>query len=106
ASTETIAAAAASMVSQVPDDYRVSITNAEGKNSYPISSFTYLLVYEDNADAAKSKAIAQFLMWAIHEGQKFGPSLDYARLPEARVKREAATIGTLKSSGKVVLGPN
>jgi phosphate transport system substrate-binding protein len=62
-------------------DYRVSIVNAPGENSYPISSFTWLLVYQNQPDAAKGKAIVDFLRWAYTEGQKSAPALDYAPLP-------------------------
>ena len=80
-SLEATSAAAAGV--QMPDDFRVSITNAAGKDAYPISGFTYLLVYKDAKDAAKGKALVDFLWWALHDGQKLAPPLDYAPLPEA-----------------------
>ena len=66
----------------MPADFRVSITNAPGKDAYPIASFTYLLVYKDAKDKAKGEALVKFLWWAIHDGQKLRAApLDYAPLP-------------------------
>jgi phosphate transport system substrate-binding protein len=86
----------------VPADYRVSITNAKGKESYPISAFTYLLVYKDQADRAKGEALLKFLWWAVHEGQQVAPSLDYAALPKPVVARIEKTLETLTVQGKSV----
>jgi phosphate transport system substrate-binding protein len=88
---------------EIPEDFRVSITNATGKTAYPIASFTYILVYKDQADAKKGEAIAHFLWWAIHEGQKAAPGLDYAPLPAAVVKKVEAKLKTLTVEGKPVL---
>ncbi len=82
ASIESVTAAAASM-KQMPADYRVSITNAPGKDAYPISSFTWLLVPNPGPDGAKSKVIKDFLTWMLdHESEV--TSLNYAPLPEVR----------------------
>jgi phosphate transport system substrate-binding protein len=72
----------------MPGDFRVSITNAPGKGSYPISSFTWLLVPERFQDARKGKVVADFLKWMVTEGQKFCLDLTYAPLPKAVVAME------------------
>lgn len=79
---ESVSAAAAGAAKDMPDDMRVSITNADGKGSYPISGFTWLLIYEHMKDKAKVKALVGFLNWAMHEGQKYAPELLYAPLPK------------------------
>jgi phosphate transport system substrate-binding protein len=101
-SLETTSAAAAGV--EVPADYRVSITNAPGAQAWPISAFTYLLVHQDNADAAKGKAIAEFLWWAMHDGQTLAAPLDYAPLPKAVVARVDKTLQSLTVAGKPALG--
>ena len=88
---------------EVPEDYRVSITDSAGAESWPISAFTYLLVYRDQADAAKGDALLKFLWWAEHEGQKSAMALDYAPLPHALVKKVDATLKKLTVQGKAVL---
>src|SRR5438105_854664 len=84
-------------------DYRVSITDAPGKEAYPISAFTYLLVYKDQADPAKGQALVHFLWWAIHDGQKMASALDYAPLPGPLVKKVEATLQSITVQGKAVL---
>jgi len=86
ANLSSVTAAAAS--AKMPPDFRVSITNASGANSYPIASFTYLLVYERQKNAAKGKAIVDFINWMLHEGQKYAPALSYAPLPAGVVGAE------------------
>jgi phosphate transport system substrate-binding protein len=103
ASPDSVSAAAASVADKMPDDFRVSIVNAPGDAAYPISSFTYLLVYQDAGDAVKGKALAQFLWWAIHDGQKLGAPLDYAPLPAAVVTKEEAKLHTLTAKGQALL---
>jgi phosphate transport system substrate-binding protein len=90
----------------VPPDFRVSITNAKGKNAYPISSFTYLLVYKDQTDVTKGTALIHFLWWAIHDGQKFAGPLEYAPLPKPVVSKVEAAIKTISVQGKSVLAAN
>jgi phosphate transport system substrate-binding protein len=88
ASLESVTAAAASAKS-MPADFRVSITNAPGKDAYPISSFTWLLIPEKSKEAAKGKILADFLTWMVDDGQKMTAELTYAPLPEnvaAKVK--------------------
>jgi phosphate transport system substrate-binding protein len=90
ASLDGVTAAAAS-VKSIPADFRVSITNAPGKDAYPISSFTWLLIPAQSKDAAKGKIIADFLNWMVDDGQKMTAALAYAPLPEAvasKVKEE------------------
>jgi phosphate transport system substrate-binding protein len=81
----------------------VSITDAHGKDAYPIASFTYILVYKDQKDAAKGEALVKFLWWATHDGQKSAPGLDYAPLPSAVVKKVEAALKALTVDGKPVL---
>jgi phosphate transport system substrate-binding protein len=80
ASLDSVTAAAAS-VKSMPADFRVSITNAPGKDAYPISSFTWLLIPAQSKDAAKGKIIADFLNWMVDDGQKMTADLTYAPLP-------------------------
>jgi phosphate transport system substrate-binding protein len=90
ASLDSVSAAAAS-VKNMPSDFRVSITNAPGKDAYPISSFTWLLIPAQSKDAAKGKILADFLDWMIDSGQKMTADLTYAPLPEnvaTKVKAE------------------
>jgi phosphate transport system substrate-binding protein len=98
----SMAAAAAT----IPADFRVSITNSKGKDAYPISSFTYILIYKDQSDAAKGKALGQFLWWAIHDGQKLAKPLDYAPLPAAVVTKVEAALKTINVAGKSVIAAN
>jgi phosphate transport system substrate-binding protein len=88
ASLESVTAAAAS-APKMPADFRVSITNAPGKDAYPISSFTWLLIPAQSKDAAKGKMLADFLNWMVSDGQKMTSALAYAPLPDnvaAKVK--------------------
>ena len=80
ASLESVTAAAGS-VKSMPADFRVSITNAPGKDAYPISSFTWLLIPTQSKDAAKGKILADFLNWMVDDGQKMTADLTYAPLP-------------------------
>ena len=94
ASLDSVTAAAAS-VKSMPADFRVSITNAPGKDAYPISSFTWLLIPEQSKDAGKGKILADFLTWMVDDGQKMTAELAYAPLPEsvvAKVKLEIKQI--------------
>jgi phosphate transport system substrate-binding protein len=76
----------------MPADFRVSITNAPGKDAYPISSFTWLLIPEQSKDPAKGKILADFLNWMVTDGQKMAAALSYAPLPEGVVKKEKEAI--------------
>ena len=86
----------------LPADYRVSITDAPGKGAYPLASFTYLLVYKDQPDAAKGEALVRFLWWSIHEGQAAAAPLDYAPLPGAVVAKVERTLQALTVQGRPV----
>jgi phosphate transport system substrate-binding protein len=97
---ESTSAAAAGVT--MPPDYRVSITNAGGKDSWPIASFTYLLVHKDQADPKKGEALIQFLWWAIHDGQRDAAPLDYAPLPKSVVAMVEKTIQSMTVQGKPV----
>ncbi len=78
---QAVTAAAAAM-KEMPEDLRVSLTNADGKESYPISGFTWLLVYKGNKEKEKIKAVADFLKWALADGQSYAKDLYYAPLPK------------------------
>ncbi len=95
ASLESTTAAAAS-VKSMPADFRVSITNAPGKDAYPISSFTWLLVPAQFQDAAKGKIMTDFLTWMLNQGQNMVSSLDYAPLPKEVADKERAVIKTIR----------
>jgi phosphate transport system substrate-binding protein len=98
ASVESVTAAAAAAASQMPADFRVSITNAPGKGVYPISSFTWLLLYENPKDKAQAKTMLDFVQWALTDGQKFCADLGYAPLPASVVKLEMAALQKIKTS--------
>jgi len=90
-----VTAAAASM-KDMPDDFRVSITNAPGAASYPISSFTWLLIPATISDAAKRDAIKDFLKWMLVDGQKFNEGLTYAQLPKSVITKETKAISLIQ----------
>jgi phosphate transport system substrate-binding protein len=91
---------------EMPADFRVSITNSKGKHAYPISSFTYILVYKEQADAGKGKAIGQFLWWAVHDGQNLAGPLDYAPLPKPVVEKVKLALKSITAAGKPVIASN
>jgi len=95
ASLESVTAAAAS-APKMPDDFRVSITNAPGKDAYPISSFTWLLIPAQSKDPAKGKILADFLNWMVTDGQKMTSDLSYAPLPENVAAKVKETIKQVK----------
>jgi phosphate transport system substrate-binding protein len=99
-SIDAVTAAAAAALSMTPDDLRVSITDAPGAAAYPISSYTYLLVYKDQNDALKGKVLVDFLWWGIHDGEAFAKDLMYAPLPADIIKRAEAKINSITSGGK------
>ena len=99
-SLDAVTAAAAESLPTTPDDLRVSITNAGGANAYPISSYTYILVYKDQKDAVKGKTLVDFLWWSIHDGEAFAKDLQYSPLPEQIVKRAETKINSITSGGK------
>ncbi len=91
ASLTSVTAAAAS-APKMPADFRVSITNAPGKDAYPISSFTWLLIPAQSKDAAKGKILAEFLNWMSTDGQKMTTALSFAPLPDVVVQKEKDAI--------------
>lgn len=95
ASLESVTAAAAA-APKIPADFRVSITNAPGKDAYPISSFTWLLIPEQGKDPAKSRILADFLKWMVTDGQKFTAALSYAPLPQSVAAKEMPAINLVK----------
>jgi phosphate transport system substrate-binding protein len=88
--------AAARAPKEMPEDFRVSITNADGKDAYPISTFTWLLIPEKIADGQKKKAIVDFLKWMLTEGQSQTEALDYAKLPKPVVDKETKAIAKIQ----------
>jgi phosphate transport system substrate-binding protein len=98
-SIDSVTAAAAASAGTMPDDLRVSITNATGAQAYPIASYTYILVYKDQKDAAKGKALVDFLWWGLHDGENFAKDLLYAPLPADIVKRAEAKINSITAGG-------
>ena len=95
ASIESVTAAAEAAAKQMPADYRVSITNAPGDVVYPISSFTWMLLYQDPKDKAQAKAMVDFMKWALTDGQKFAAQMGYAPLPRNVVDMELKTLATI-----------
>jgi phosphate transport system substrate-binding protein len=96
ASTETVSNAASAAAKNMPKDFRVSITNAPCHNVYPISSFTWLLLQESPKDAVRSRTMADFIRWALTDGQQFAPQLGYAPLPKEVVALEMEALKRVK----------
>jgi phosphate transport system substrate-binding protein len=97
-SIASVTAAAAGAAAKLPPttDYRVSIVNAPGKGVYPISSFTWIIVYQKQQDAAKGKKLVDFLRWALNDGQAMAAPLDYAPLPQAMRTGLATRLETIQ----------
>lgn len=95
AELSSVTAAAADASSTMPDDFRVSLTNASGPNAYPISSYTWLLVPSRISDEQKRKAVTDFLAWMLGEGQDLAEPLDYSRLPRNVVEKEKRAISEI-----------
>jgi phosphate transport system substrate-binding protein len=98
ASVQSVTSAAAGAAANMPADFRVSITNAPGKGVYPVSSFTWLLLYENPKDKAQGKIMTEFVKWALTDGQKYCAELGYAPLPPNVVKMEMAALAKIKGS--------
>jgi phosphate transport system substrate-binding protein len=98
ANVESVTAAAGAAAGKMPPDFRVSITNAPGKGVYPISSFTWILLYENPKDKMLAKAMLDYVKWALADGQKFAAGLGYAPLPAEVVKLEMAALAKIKVS--------
>jgi len=96
ASLAGVTAAAAGAAKDMPDDFRVSITNAPGKDAYPISTFTWLLIPAKFSDNAKRDAIKGFVSWMLNDGQNFAEALSYARLPKEVVAKEKKALASIQ----------
>jgi phosphate transport system substrate-binding protein len=96
ASLDSVTAAAAGAAANMPPDFRVSITNAPGKDAYPISSFTWILLYQNPSDKARAKIMVDFMKWALSDGQKDAPPLKYAPLPKEVVDLEMQALGKIQ----------
>jgi phosphate transport system substrate-binding protein len=96
ANVQSVTAAAAAAVANMPKDFRVSITNPPGKGVYPIASFTWLLLYENPKDKQQARIFVDFVKWMLTDGQKFAAELGYAPLPNAVVKMELDTLARIK----------
>ncbi|HTZ31703.1 MAG TPA: phosphate ABC transporter substrate-binding protein PstS [Methylomirabilota bacterium] len=96
ADLKSVSEAAAGAAKEMPDDFRVSITNAPGKNAYPISSFTWLLIPSKIDDAKKRDAIKGFLGWMLADGQGYAEQLSYAKLPKEVVEKEKKAIAKVQ----------
>ncbi|MFB3880690.1 MAG: phosphate ABC transporter substrate-binding protein PstS [Armatimonadota bacterium] len=97
--TAAITAAAAAAASAMQKDVRIGIVNSPAPGAYPISGFTHLLVYREQKDPAKGKALVSFLGWATHEGQAFCEPLSYAALPADVVRLNEAALATIQPAG-------
>jgi len=97
---DSTTAAASGAVSAMKKDVRVSIVNAPGAKAYPISGFTYILLYKEQKDATKGTALVDFLQWAITDGQRFAAPLKYAPLPAEVVTINKNALATVTHNGK------
>jgi len=95
-------AAVAASANALAKDVRTPIVNAAAPDAYPIAGLTFLIVYQDTKDPVRAKTLRDFIDWAIHDGQSMVEALDYARLPDAVVKVNEATLKTLTSGGKAL----
>ena len=96
ASLAGVTAAASGAAKAMPDDFRVSITNAPGKDAYPISSFTWLLIPSKFTDAAKRDALKGFVTWMLGDGQNYAEALSYAKLPKEVVAKEKKALSNIQ----------
>jgi phosphate transport system substrate-binding protein len=100
ATLASVSAAAAAAAPTRPEDLRASITNAPGDDAYPIAAFSYLLIYRDQPDRTKAHALADFLTWAVTDGQKLAPTLHYAPLPSDVTALTQGIIQHLRVNGR------
>ena len=94
-SLESVTKAGDVMLSKMPESLTMSIVNANGSGAYPISSYTYLLIFEKNKDESKGKMLKSFLQWALTDGQKYAKDLGYAPLPESVSKKAIEKISKI-----------
>ncbi len=97
---ESTTAAAAGAAGSMPEDLRVSIVNPPGEKSYPIAGFTYLLVYQEQSDQAKGRALVDFLAWALRDGQPYARDLLYAPVPAEVVQKAEAKVNGITFQGQ------
>ena len=95
ASLDSTAAAATAAAANMPADYRVSITDPEGKDAYPIASFTWLLIPQQSRDTRKGRVLHDFLAWMLRDGQREAATLTYVPLPQDVIQKLQATISTI-----------
>jgi phosphate transport system substrate-binding protein len=100
---ESTTTAAAGVAATMPADFRVSLTDAPGEAAYPVAGFTWFLVYREQPDPAKGRALVTFLWWAIHDGQAYAPELRYAPLPAAVVTRVEVQLRDITTGGRPLL---
>jgi phosphate transport system substrate-binding protein len=100
-SVPTITAAVAG--SRIPDDFRTSLTNTPGVTTWPMSGFTWALVYRDQRDAPRARALVDFLWWCTHEGQASAADLGYAPLPPDLIVRIETALRSIRVDGRPVL---
>jgi phosphate transport system substrate-binding protein len=103
ASIASTTAAAAGAAKTMPADFRVSLTNPPGDDAYPIASFTWMLVYKDQPDETKGKALVKFLWWASHDGQKYAADLLYAPLPSQVIKQIEGALSHITFQGRPLM---
>jgi phosphate transport system substrate-binding protein len=96
-SPAAVTAAASAAASQMPADFRVSITNPPGDDAYPIASFTWLLFYENPSDKAQARVMVEFMKWALTDGQRYASDLGYSPLPKAVVDLEMKALARIKT---------
>ncbi len=97
---DSTTAAAAGAAANMPEDLRVSVVNAPGEQSYPVAGYTYILVYKDQQDGAKGKALVDFLWWGIHDGEQYASGLLYAPLPKEVVAMAEAKTKMIMFQGR------
>jgi phosphate transport system substrate-binding protein len=93
---KSVTAAALGAMPAIPKDFRVSITNSPGAGAYPISSFTWILLYENPENKAHAAVMNDFMKWALSNGQPMAETLGYARLPDALVAMELEQLERIK----------
>ncbi len=99
-SLEATSAAAAGAAGTMPADFRVSLVDAPGRDAYPVCGLTWILVYKDQKDEAKGKALVAFLKWALRDGQKMNAPLLYAPIPKPVVEKVDAALKQIRFQGK------
>jgi phosphate transport system substrate-binding protein len=99
-SPDSVTTAAAGVLSNAPEDLRMSLTNASGANAYPIAGMVYVLIYKEQKDAGKGKALVDFLWWITHDGQRSTTELHYSPLPAELVSRIETKLKSITNAGK------